>query len=259
MSRFALLFSLAALTALAGCAPRGTEFPPRAPEPALVVTTNARMVAVAAGEFIAGCEPARDPLCELDEQPMREVATPAFEIDVTEVTQGAYAACVRAGACTSPYHGPTPWDGSACIGRWSPRTTPGHPVACVTWDQASEFCSWIGKRLPTEWEWEKAARGRDGRAYPWGDEAPSCDRASIQRCKDVPVASRTRGRSPWGAYDLAGSVGEWTASEWSEGYFVVRGIELNATHVEEWDWRAANRFALAPMRVSHRIGFRCAR
>ena len=157
---------------------------------------------VPAGPFIMGCDDCGDDLSPgTDERPAHEVILSTFDIDVTEVTQAAYAGCVAAEACTEP------------SSNYAPEETPTLPVRNLTWDQAVEFCSWAGKRLPTEAEWEKAARGTDGRLFPWGagDEF-DCDRANTDQCGGVvlPVGTASDGASPYGALDMAGNVWEWT-------------------------------------------------
>jgi formylglycine-generating enzyme required for sulfatase activity len=164
------------------------------------------MVLVPAGTFEMGSNEARD------EQPIRQVTLDAYWIDVTEVTVTAYAACVAALSC------PEPDDGG-----WFTYNAPGledHPLNGVTWGEAGTYCQWQGKRLPTEAEWEKAARGVDAREFPWGDApAPDCTRvvmeeAGVDGCgldSTWPVASKPLGASPYGALDMSGNVWEWTA------------------------------------------------
>jgi formylglycine-generating enzyme required for sulfatase activity len=173
------------------------------------------MVPVPAGTFFMGCEPARDAQCEGDEQPGRMVDLTAFEIDVTEVTQAAWAACVADGACPLP------------AGDYQPDAQPDHPVVYVTWEAAAAHCAWAGKRLPTEAEWEKAARGSDGRLYPWGDAKPDCWRANTSVCDETPapVAFYPDGASPFGVHDMAGNVMEWVADWYDPEYYVTAGSE----------------------------------
>jgi formylglycine-generating enzyme required for sulfatase activity len=154
-------------------------------------------VPVAAGAFTMGCDS-----CSADEAPARTVTLAAYAIDRTEVTQAAHRACIDAGACTTP---PT-FDSEA---------HPNRPITSMTWDDAVTYCAFVGKRLPTEAEWERAARGTDGRTYPWGDDAPDCAHANTAGCStsDDPldVGSLPLGASPVGALDMAGNVWEWTA------------------------------------------------
>ena len=275
-----LIFAAIVLAA-PGCAPHA-QAPSAKGAPAPVPPMNLAMIrdtagtiVVPEGAFTMGCDAATDAMCEPDERPAHSIALPAYRIDATEVTQAAYRACIDAGACTAPYHGPTPWEGDACVHRFDAAEHPRRAVTCVSWAQATGFCAWAGKRLPSESEWEKAARGADHRTFPWGDDPPSCERASIAGCTDEDVARHPLGRSPYGAYDMAGGVWEWTA-DWyaasaysdvrsdaggpASGEFrAVRGCEFNASHGGSRDYRAANRFALAPAHVSVRLGFRCAR
>jgi formylglycine-generating enzyme required for sulfatase activity len=159
-------------------------------------------VRVPPGPFTMGCDDCGDDISPgTDERPAHEVTLSGFDIDVTEVTQGAYAECVAASACSVP------------SANYAPEETPTMPVRNVTWDQAVAFCEWGGKRLPTEAEWEKAARGTDGRLYPWGEGgAADCERANTDGCGGVvlPVGSIAAGASPYGALDMAGNLWEWT-------------------------------------------------
>lgn len=163
---------------------------------------------VEAGSFLMGCDPARDPACFAYERPCHRVELDAYRIGRTEVTQRAYAGCVEAGDCQEP----------SC--NFDPAGHAGHPVACVTWEQAGAYCRWAGGRLCTEAEWERAARGDDQRLYPWGDGQASCTEAVMDEggagCGTggtLPVGSRPAGRSPCGADDMAGNVSEWV-SDW---------------------------------------------
>jgi formylglycine-generating enzyme required for sulfatase activity len=172
-----------------------------------------------------------DGVGDADERPRHQVTVPAFCIDRTELTQAAYLAFVR--ATRRPEPGPCEWNGEA---RWQPEGTyANHPVACVSWHDARAYCEWARKRLPSEAEWEKAARGTDERTYPWGSTpAPSCERAVMDDGRfgcgagwalAVDRTSRPRpadGASPDGVQDLAGNVWEWVEDDWHESY-AVRG------------------------------------
>jgi len=227
------------------------------PAAIMVETDDVEMVVVPAGEFIMGSD---GPEAYEDEKPASKIFVPAFSIDKFEVTNARYRRCVEAGACTRPvgqaYDDPTKAD---------------HPVTVVSWKQAVAYCRWAGKRLPTEAEWEKAARGTDGRRYPWGDRFDG-ERANAGYTNGTTaVGSYPQGASPYGAMDMAGNVWEWTASLYrpypydpSEGRedLEARGARVN----RGGSWYAGPKDA----RTSHRanaghiyrriadLGFRCA-
>ncbi|MBK9031758.1 MAG: SUMF1/EgtB/PvdO family nonheme iron enzyme [Myxococcales bacterium] len=166
------------------------------------------MVLVPAGEYLIG-RTGEDAFGA----PLQAVTLQGFYIDKTEVTVAAYGRCVAAGACTVPGV-----DDScpAQSGNWGKPDRADHPVNCVSFAQALTYCNWLGKRLPANDEWEKAARGTDGRTYPWGEQTPSCKRAVIKGCTrgiTAPVGSRPAGASPYGLLDMAGNVREIALSK----------------------------------------------
>jgi formylglycine-generating enzyme required for sulfatase activity len=173
------------------------------------------------------------------------VDLPAFELGRTPVTNGQYAAFVAEGGIEPPPHWPAPDD---------------HPVTFVDWFEASAFCAWAGGRLPIEAEWEKGARGTDGRRWPWGDE-PDATRAAVggdlKRGATAPVGAHPGGASPYGLQDMAGNVWEWTASEHGGGERVLRGGSFASPDLE-WA-RCAMRSRSRPQRRQAHIGFRVAR
>lgn len=130
------------------------------------------------------------------------VSVGPFFIDTMEVTADAYRRCVRAGVCAEA---PDPY-GQMPVGAAA-------PVVNVTWQMAARYCGWAGGRLPTEHEWELAARGIDGRRFPWGERLPDCSLARYAGCGDAPlrVGMTPAGRSPFGLLDTVGNVAEWTA------------------------------------------------
>jgi len=165
---------------------------------------GAEMVFVPAGEFLMGSDSADD----VEVQPQHRVHVDAFWIDRAEVTNEQYGRCVRARACAP----------STCADdvRFN---DPKQPVVCVSWYDAVQYATWAGGRLPTEAEWEKAARGTDGRQYPWGDRFDS-ERANTWEggtLRTTPVGVFSpQGDSPYGATDMAGNAYEWTSSEFKE-------------------------------------------
>ena len=168
------------------------------------------LVEVPAGSFMMGCDPDADPACELDEQPFHEVTLAAFSIQRVEVSQAAWQACVDADACDPP------------LLSSGAQRHPQLPVTGVTRTQAHAFCAWAGLRLPTEAEWEKAARGSDGRLYPWGDASPDCSLAHGRACGETlaPVDSLEAGASPYGVLHTSGNAWEWVSDGYDADYYI---------------------------------------
>ena len=179
------------------------------------------MVFVPAGEFTMGSDDGRD-----DEKPAKKIDLDAYWIDKFEVTNAQYALCVADGTCRQPsslssrtresYYGDPDYD--------------RYPVILVNWSQADAYCAWAGGRLPTEAEWEKAARGTDARTYPWGDAAPTCSLANFGGTSGcvgdtTAVGSYPAGASPYGAMDMAGNVWEWVADWYGEDYYRSKVID----------------------------------
>ncbi|MBK8255985.1 MAG: SUMF1/EgtB/PvdO family nonheme iron enzyme [Polyangiaceae bacterium] len=264
------------------------------------------MVFIPAGTFMRG-SPADDKSADPDERPQQKTHLGAFCIDKTEVTVAAYTRCAEApnelGSCTPASaivvsKGLKPSD----VIFWSKFCNAGakdrqdHPINCVDFAQAAAFCKWAGGRLPTEAEWEYAARGADGRVYPWGNEPPSAERLNgcgaecssngaalgrndKKRMFDgddgaqttAPVGRYPAGASAFGVLDMGGNVWEWTAdglaayseneatnpSHASGPMRVVRGGHwLNANATSP---RAANRETRDESKKLEDVGFRCAK
>jgi len=175
----------------------------------------ADMVWVDPGDFSMGCNAAIDADCGADEYPYHTVTLDGFGLDETEVTVLDYKGCLEdGGACG------TPGTDSGCLWATGTGVYP-EPVNCVTWQQAADYCAWNDKRLCTEAEWEKGARGTDGRKYPWGTAAPTCNIAVIYGCvgSTQEVGTHPLGDSPYGAQDMLGNVWEWTADWYAGDYY----------------------------------------
>lgn len=213
-------------------------------------TRGGTMCHVPAGNFRAGCETRDGFVCVKGEENGHLENVSAFWIDRTEVTVSEYGKCVRDGACSLPA------PGEAC--NWN-RGRSDHPINCVGFEQATKFCEWAGKRLPSEEEWEKAARGEDGRRYPWGNQAPTCSLAVMdsggQGCgarSTAPVGSRSAGRSPYNVMDLAGNLWEWVGTT---RHALRGGSWVDAPGL----MRSSLRLTEVPTRGFANTGFRCAR
>ena len=161
---------------------------------------------VPAGEFIMGADDG-DPRVPFSSK--REVFLDAFWIDRTEVDNYRYQKCVDSGSCSPPISTRSHTRNNYF---YNPEFA-DYPVIYVTWFQAAEYCNWAGRRLPTEAEWEKAARGIDGRIYPWGNNDPDENLLNYRTDSGdtAPVESFTQGASPYGALNMAGNVSEWVA------------------------------------------------
>jgi formylglycine-generating enzyme required for sulfatase activity len=180
-------------------------------------------VLIPAGEFFFGCDPQHNGgfECLPDELPLEKQYLETFAIDKFEVTNVQYARCVAAGACEQPVY-------TYSATRESYYDNPAYadyPVSAISWDEAYAYCTWVGGRLPTEAEWEKAARGETMRAYPWGNEEPNCNLANSRDDRmgacvgdTAPVGSYPLGASPYGVMDMAGNVWEWVMDYYVHDY-----------------------------------------
>lgn len=164
---------------------------------------------VTGAQFTMGCvaDAANvDKICESNNLPPHNVTMQDYQAGRFEITVTEYNACVATGACLAA------GDDSGCNG--SKTNMLNHPINCVTWDDADSYCMWAGGRLGSEAEWEFAARGTDGRKYPWGSQGPACNLAwtNLTNCPAVTtgeVGLKPLGKSPFGCEDMAGNVSEW--------------------------------------------------
>jgi serine/threonine-protein kinase len=178
---------------------------------------------VPAGDFQMGMTDTQiDQVCGTDSscvswyansKPQHTVTLDAYWIDQTEVTNGKYAKCVAAGKCTAPHS----ISSSTQSDYYTNPSFAEYPVINVDWNQAAVYCTWVGGHLPTEAQWEKAARGTDGRLFPWGAQMPDGSLANFNGHDTTKVGSYPAGASPYGALDMAGNVWKWVA-DWYNGY-----------------------------------------
>jgi len=159
-----------------------------------------------------------DVLLENDEIPVHDVTLYAFWMDQVEVTNGMYGLCVQASVCRLPVKLNSDNRGDY----FNNPEFQDYPVIQITWYDANTYCQWAGRRLPTEAEWERAARGDDMRTYPWGNEPPNEQNSNANNTVgDVTrVGSYAAGASPFGALDMAGNVWEWVADYYNPKYYV---------------------------------------
>ena len=225
------------------------------------------MVLVPAGTFILGSN-----IGNFNERPPHEVELDAFYIDIYEVTNSAYEACVDTGKCTSPGLNAL---GAFLTSYYDDPQYADYPVVYVNWFQARKYCEWRGAELPTEAQWEKAARGTDGPTYPWGPYI-TCIRANYGGCTNLTsaVGSFQEGVSPYEVYDMAGNVWEWVADWYSDTYYQTSPFPANPQGPadgqfrvlrggsfvdDENSQRSSHRQGELPEQFNWNIGFRCAR
>jgi eukaryotic-like serine/threonine-protein kinase len=228
------------------------------------------LVYVPAGEFQMG-SPASDGTAGADEKPIHTVYLDAYWIDQTEVTNAMYAKCVAARVCNPPRNTST----STRSDYYGSSEFANYPVVYVYWPDAQAYCAWAGRKLPSEAEWEKAARGTDGRIYPWGDEPPNSDLLNYHwnLGDTTQVGSYPAGASPYGALDMAGNVWEWVYDWYGKDYYTASphdnpGGPLSGNHHVirggswssiAWNLRSAMRYWIDPKgRTYVDYGFRCA-
>lgn len=236
------------------------------------------MVKIPAGLFVMGSDTG-----PADERPAHKVDPGEFAIDRTPVTNAQFAAFLNAvgRADTQGARFYDVDDSDARIhgraGKWAPDSGfEEHPVVEVSWLGAREYCRWAGKRLPTEAEWEKAARGSDGRRYPWGNGPPDKSRARFNAGwnETAPVGSFAQGASPYGVLDLSGNAWEWVSSAYRPYPYdpadgredptpgpvrATRGGGHDSPAEEITTTQRGRNLSRNPASGHHNIGFRCAR
>jgi formylglycine-generating enzyme required for sulfatase activity len=246
--------------------PPAATFTPTPDTGSFILSDNVTMMYVPAGTFSMGSE------ISSDEKPIHSVDLSAYYIDKFEVTNAAYKRCVDAGVCDPPkksssytrssYYGDAKYD--------------EYPVISVDWNMANKYCTWRDARLPTEAEWEKAARGSDGRTYPWGEDI-ICDKANYSGCvgDTAKVGSYLGGVSPYGLYDMAGNVWEWVNDYYQGDYYATLGdgasnpqgptsgdsrvLRGGSWFSYGYDVRSAYRNWYYPSYTLSYFGFRCSR
>jgi len=224
------------------------------------------MVLVPDGDFMMGSDKGDE-----DESPIHRVHLNAFYLDKFEVTNGRFAKFVDA------IQSEPPW---GFEDRKTPLVDADRPVRWVSWMDAMGYCLWAGKRLPTEAEWEKAARGTDGRVYPWGNDPPTLAHA-VYGLKEggaetiSVIGDRDRGMSPYGAHDMAGNLYEWVMDWYAEDFYVnfansaavnPRGpaegtakVQRGGSYINSpYRLRSSFRTKGDPAEQDPHVGFRCA-
>jgi formylglycine-generating enzyme required for sulfatase activity len=274
--------------------PSATSTPKNTVEPTSVpIVTETRqadgmmMIYIPARKFTMGSDEG-----EADEGPIHDVYLDDYWMDQTEITNGMYALCVESGSCETPMK----MGSYTRASYYDNKLFADYPVIYVDWDMAKAYCEWAGARLPTEAEWEKAARSEDARIYPWGNDwdvlklrrLNFADKNNPEMTSDInvddgyrdtaPVGSYPGGKSPYEIYDLAGNVWEWVADWYDPLYYRDSPLnnppgptsptqEITMRVLRGGAWVAANqnvfhtsnRNGLNPSNFSESIGFRCAR
>lgn len=184
-----------------------------------------------------GCKPNSFIDCDADEEPLHEVELDAYWIDRVEVSVAEYTKCVYAGKCKLPG-----LPGMHVGAYWS-NESKGVPLDHVCYSEAVDYCAWAGKRLCTEAEWEKAARGTNACLYPWGNTWPTCEQALFIGCTPTDsvanlseVTDNEAGASPYGVLNMAGNVSEWV-SDWYVPDFYLYGPVSNPKGPASGQWR----------------------
>jgi serine/threonine-protein kinase len=222
-----------------------------------------KLMYVPAGEFQMGSNNSNN-----DDKPVHTVSLDAFWIDQTDVTNAMYAKCVSAGFCQPPSN----ISSSTQPSYYDNRQFADYPVIYVNWSQADTYCKWVGRSLPTEAQWEKAARSTDGRTFPWGEEIDESLANYNNNVRDTTrVGDYPSGASPYGALDMAGNVSQWVA-DWYDSKYYQNSPQNNPTGPSSGQYRvlrggswleigfssrSAVRVGSDPMIQSIDHGFRC--
>lgn len=262
--RAVLLLLLSSLAFPTSCTGENPWYEPGGGVDLAETAVPAEMVRVPGGTFPMGSADGQP-----DEQPVRAVAVSDFLLDRTLVTVGAYRRCVATGICSAPANGvPCNWTEAA-------GSRESHPINCVSWFQAADYCALNRKRMPTEEEFEYAARGPSGSVYAWGNAAPIVPgRGQPQLCWNQPLSTCPVGSfAPTllgkpdrdGAFDLGGNLWEWMAGRYCTYDATPRCTENLSLRGGAWnrtdpaDMRAARRNATVSNAQASDVGFRCAR
>ena len=229
-------------------------------------------ISIKGGSFVMGNSSGDE-----NEKPVRQVNINSFKMLRTEVTVAGYRRCVQAGKCIPPNDREL---ASSC--NWNYKNRKNYPINCVDWSQSKTYCEWIGGTLPSEAQWEYAARsGGKNKIFPWGDQVPTCEYAIMSyggdgcsKARTWPVCSKTKGNTEQGLCDISGNVWEWVADEYHSNYDgapnndtpwisassgnerVVRGGSLYIDRPHKL--RTTHRFKLSPVNSLSNVGFRCA-
>lgn len=245
--------------------PSPTYTPPAYSPPSAAPSDLGAQVKVPGGTFTMGSTE------DTEAMPTRQVTLSSFYIDKYEISVGEYRKCVQSGSCLTPLNSISTYCNYDKTGK------DAHPVNCVEWTDAKKYCSWAGKRLPTEAEWEFAARGLDNRKFPWGNNNPTCSQADYKNDSGLfcsgsgtsPVGKHPLGISFWGVHDMGGNIEEWVYDYWgkySVGPLVNPSGPYSGTDhvVRGGNWEIESKYMRTFARwhfgqAKYWIGFRCAK
>jgi eukaryotic-like serine/threonine-protein kinase len=278
--------------------PPPTEIPPTPTQANYKIseTDQMEMIFIPSGEFTMGTEDIEAQRIytgngvAYPETPQHTVYLDSYWIDKYEVSTGQYAKCVENGVCKPAGEINNPV--LAGLEYYTSEEYANYPIINVSWFQARDYCGWVGRRLPSEAEWEKAARGVDGRKYPWGNEKVNDDLANFcdKDCtaghpnpsfndgypETAPVGSYPKGASPYGIMDMAGNVWEWTSTipkpypyDAADGREDEQDVAYNSKWPQRilrggtwsngiWWVRSSVRYRIVGVYINNNIGFRCA-